>query len=256
MSETNDDSGWLERQVDDHPLPVFFAVLSGAHMYGFPSADSDFDVRGAHLVPLDELLGLETGHQTVDQMYGLGGREVDVVTHDLAKFMRLLLDKNAMVLEQVFSPHLIAADDAFEELRDIAKDCVTRHHAHHYLGFVRSRREAFEETQRLKPLLYAYRGCLSGIHLMRTGRVESNLSRLADEYEHAEIHDLVEAKQAGTEKMELPENLAADHADRLDALVEELERAHEDSDLPEGYPPAARARFNDLLVRVRLRSWG
>ncbi len=38
----------LLRRVDEHPYPLLFATISGAHLYGFPSPDSDFDLRGAH----------------------------------------------------------------------------------------------------------------------------------------------------------------------------------------------------------------
>ena len=49
----------LQSQVDAHPYPLLFATISGAHLYGFPSADSDFDLRGVHLLPLEQVLGLD-----------------------------------------------------------------------------------------------------------------------------------------------------------------------------------------------------
>ncbi len=41
--------------VKSHPYPLVFATISGAHLYGFPSPDSDFDLRGVHLLPLKRL---------------------------------------------------------------------------------------------------------------------------------------------------------------------------------------------------------
>ena len=41
--------------------PLIFATISGAHLYGFPSPDSDFDLRGVHILPLKEVVGLQTG---------------------------------------------------------------------------------------------------------------------------------------------------------------------------------------------------
>ena len=41
----------LHRIVAAHPYPLLFATISGAHLYGFPSPDSDFDLRGAHVLP-------------------------------------------------------------------------------------------------------------------------------------------------------------------------------------------------------------
>jgi len=42
----------LMQHVKQHPYPLMFATISGAHLYGFPSPDSDFDLRGVHLLPL------------------------------------------------------------------------------------------------------------------------------------------------------------------------------------------------------------
>ena len=57
----------LQRQVDAHPYPPVFVTISGAHLYGFPSADSDFDLRGVHLLPLEEVVGLDPGRETVEK---------------------------------------------------------------------------------------------------------------------------------------------------------------------------------------------
>jgi hypothetical protein len=39
------------------------------------------------------------------------------------------------VLEQVLSPRVVHTTPEHAELKEIAAQCVTRHHAHHYLGF-------------------------------------------------------------------------------------------------------------------------
>ena len=68
----------------------------------------------------------------------------------------------------------ICATPEHDELKAIAKDCITRHHAHHYLGFAATQRKLFrkKEPPKVKPLLYVYRVLLTGIHLVRTGEVE------------------------------------------------------------------------------------
>ena len=48
------------------PHPLIFATVSGAHLYGFPSADSDWDLRGVHLLPIDQVVGLQTGDETIE----------------------------------------------------------------------------------------------------------------------------------------------------------------------------------------------
>ncbi|MDJ0688801.1 MAG: nucleotidyltransferase domain-containing protein [Xenococcaceae cyanobacterium MO_188.B32] len=33
--------------INSQPYPLLFATISGAHLYGFPSPDSDYDLRGS-----------------------------------------------------------------------------------------------------------------------------------------------------------------------------------------------------------------
>ena len=55
------DYGELRAIIADQPYPLLFATVSGAHLYGFPSRDSDVDLRGVHVLPVEEVVGLTTG---------------------------------------------------------------------------------------------------------------------------------------------------------------------------------------------------
>ena len=55
-----------------------FATISGAHLYGFPSPDSDYDLRGAHVLPLDAVVGLEVRDETVEDSRIIDGLEMDM----------------------------------------------------------------------------------------------------------------------------------------------------------------------------------
>ena len=41
----------IHNQIAAQPFPLLFITISGAHLYGFPSPDSDYDLRGVHLLP-------------------------------------------------------------------------------------------------------------------------------------------------------------------------------------------------------------
>ncbi len=161
----------LRKEVAHHPYPLLFATVSGAHLYGFPSPDSDFDMRGVHVLSARESLGLLPKRETIEVEGMRGALELDLVTHDALKFFSMLLKRNGYVLEQLYSPLIIQSGPAHDELKEIAKGCVTRHHSHHYLGFAATQWTLFqkESPPRVKPLLYVYRVLLTGIHLMRTG---------------------------------------------------------------------------------------
>lgn len=237
---------WLGEVVGD----VVFATVSGAHLYGFPSADSDVDLRGAHLMPLEDVVGLRTGVATVDRTWTRDGVEVDLVTHDLAKFAGLLLKRNGYVLEQLLSPLVVASSPVHEELAALAPGCVTIHHAHHYLGFARTQWGFFERTGQLKPLLYTFRVLCTGIHLMRTGEVVADLTRLFG-LAPAYVPDLVAAKREaehGRPPGDAPSRsrLAAGVA----AMTARLEEDRDRSSLPAS--PSAEPALHDLVVRARL----
>ena len=242
----------LQRAADGHPYPLLFATISGSHLYGFESADSDFDLRGCHRLPLDRVVGLHTGPETIDRTAIDDGAEIDLVTHDAGKFFAMVLKKNGYVLEQIFSPLVVRTTPWHEELKAIAGDCITKHHANHYLGFARTQRRLLEKEQppRVKPLLYLYRILLTGQHLMRTGRIEANLETLNDEAKLPQLPDLIALKRNGQEKQTLPDADLAFHHREIDRLTVELEAARESSRLPDG--PQAKEALHDLLVRVRL----
>jgi predicted nucleotidyltransferase len=142
----------LRRIIAAQPYPLLFATISGAHLYGFPSPDSDCDLRGAHVLPLEKVVGLDVRDETIEQSFveesacraeaqsnidsasagelrrdslhpdviGGGRRlEMDIVSHDVRKFFGLLLKKNGYVLEQLFSPLIVHTTPEHAELKAI-----------------------------------------------------------------------------------------------------------------------------------------
>ncbi|MFN0075724.1 MAG: DNA polymerase beta superfamily protein [Prosthecobacter sp.] len=248
----------LHRITAAQPYPLLFATISGAHLYGFPSPDSDFDLRGAHVLPLPKVLGLDVRDETVEDSRVIEGLEMDIVSHDVKKFFGLLLKKNGYVLEQLYSPLIVHTTPEHAELKEIAKGCITRHHSHHYFGFVETQWELFakESPRRVKPLLYVYRVLLTGIWLMRTGVVEANLVTLNETFRLPYLPDLIDRKLAGPEQGTLDDGDLAFHQGEYERLRAELQAAHDASTLRELPEETTRAALNDLLVRVRLQNRG
>lgn len=238
----------VQRQVH----PMVFVTISGAHLYGFPSPDSDYDLRGVHVLPVRDVVGLETCIETIEVSENQDGIQLDLVTHDIKKFFRLLLKKNGYVLEQLYSPLLVYTTPEHEELKRIAKGCITRHHSHHYLGFAETEWKLLnkENPKRIKPLLYVYRVLLTGIHMMRTGEVEANLRHLNSTFKLSYVDELNARKSQGVEESHLEEADMAFHEKEYTRLQRELEQASQNSHLPER--PSCKESLNDLLVGVRL----
>lgn len=243
----------LKKIASEHPFPLVFATVSGAHLYGFPSGDSDYDLRGVHVLPLSDVVGLDVGRETVQVEEIRENLELDLVTHDAKKFFGLMLKKNGYVLEQLFSPLVVQTSPEHEELKEIGKRCITKFHAHHYFGFAKTEWKLFEKEtpHRVKPLLYIFRVLLTGIYLMRTGEIEANLGKLNEVFGIEYIPELIERKTSGAEKGVLPETDLGFYRKEYERLVGELEKASEKSDLPEN--PNGKPQLNDLLIRLRMK---
>ncbi|MCB9841084.1 MAG: nucleotidyltransferase domain-containing protein [Phycisphaeraceae bacterium] len=242
----------VRAQLAAHPYPLVFVTVSGAHLYGFESADSDVDLRGCHVVPARAWFGLDSPRETVEVMDRESRPEADLVTHDARKFFLMLLKNNGYVLEQVMSPLVVHAGPAFEELRAIARVCITKNHHFHFSSFAHSQWKLVVKSGRptVKGLLYTYRVLLAGIHLMRTGEVESNLRRLNESFGLSWIDDLIARKVGGQEKAVIEGQDLAWHEREQERLQGVMEEARAASALPE--KPSGRAALDDLLVRLRM----
>ncbi|MCO1594028.1 nucleotidyltransferase domain-containing protein [Micromonospora sp. RHAY321] len=240
---------WAADAARALPRPLLFATVSGAHLYGFASVDSDLDLRAAHLLSAEEVVGLRTGPQTLQHAGVRDGVELDVVSHDLLKFAKLLTSRNGYVLEQLLSPLVVVTTEVHAELTSLAPHLITRHHAHHYLGFAATQEKLYATTGKLKPALYTLRVLLTGIHLMRTGRLETNLGVLATTLSY--VPDLIAAKREA-EHGPLPAGTAERLATDVPRLRAELEAARDASTLPDHADPEAVNALHDLVVRTRL----
>ena len=240
--------------ISVQPYPLLFATVSGSHLYGFPSADSDFDLRGVHILPLPKVIGLISGEETIEVSEVREGMQLDLVTHDIKKFFEMLLKRNGYVLEQLYSPLIVYTTKEHEELKAIASDCITKHHSHHYLGFAQTQWKLFEKERprRVKPLLYVYRVLLAGIHLMQTGEVEANLVKLNEKFQLSYIPDLIDRKLAGEEKSVLEDTDIEFYQQERDRLINILEDASFTSHLPSN--PNAKVALSNFLVKARMSS--
>ncbi|MET8815969.1 nucleotidyltransferase domain-containing protein [Streptomyces sp. NPDC004549] len=235
--------------IAEQPHPLLFATVSGAHLYGFPSRDSDVDLRGVHLLPAADLVGLREPEETRSRDWVRDGAEMDLVTHDLRKFVRLMLQRNGYVLEQLLSPLVVHTTDAHKELTALAPGVLTSHHAHHYRGFAATQWRLFEKTGELKPLLYTFRVLLTGVHLMGTGEVEAHLPTLLGQLDApGYLPELIAAKaerEHGDAEVDR-ERVRAD-VERLHVRLDEAQTA---SVLPDAV--TAYDALHAFVVRLRL----
>ena len=222
--------------------------LSGAHAYGFPSQDSDLDLKAIHVARTDELLGFEVPPPTVDRAEVIDGVEVDYTSNELAHALSGVLGGNGNFIERVLGRMTAQASALLTELRPLMQRSLSRRVHRHYRGFALNQLKFLEKEPSAKKLLYVLRTTLTGIHLLETGQLEPDLTRLMDGYGLSDAAELVERKRAG-ERVGLDPALLERWRPRVDGLFVQLDEARENSPLPEAPPNESEVR--DWLLAVR-----
>lgn len=239
----------LAAEVSAQPYRFVYATLTGEHLYGMATPESDCDVRAMHVLPARDVVGLRPPREIVAYTGHRDGLDFELVSHEMRAVCLMLLKKNGNVFEQIFSPLVVRTTPEHEELKAIARECASTHMAHHFLSHARLQWSLFQERDppRVKGLLFSLRVLLTGLHLMRTGEVEANLLRFDEAY----LEDLVARhREQGDAKLSESEGefLRAEY----ERLRGELEGARRHSPLPPTAPAGARERLDDLLVRMRM----
>jgi predicted nucleotidyltransferase len=222
--------------------------LSGAHAYGFPSPDSDLDLKAIHIAPTADLLGLEVPAPTVDRVEVIEDVEIDYTSNELAHALSGILAGNGNFIERVLGRMTALASPLLDELRPLVQRSLSRRVHRHYRGFALNQLRFLDKEPTAKKLLYVLRTTTTGIHLLEAGELEADLTRLMGRYDLEDAVRLVERKKAG-ERVGLEPALLEEWRPRIDGLFTRLDAAQERSFLSQE-PPNVR-ELQDWLLAVR-----
>ncbi len=228
--------------------------LGGSHAYGFPSPDSDLDLKAVHLEPAARLLGLKPPADHADRLEVVNGVEIDYTSNEVGAVVRGVLAGNGNYFERLLGPTVLVTSPEHAALRPLVARALSSDVYRHYAGFARNQLAQVEGSAApaAKRVLYVLRTALTGTHLLTTGELIVDLTRLLDRYGFAAAWDLVAAKQRGERTA-----LAASERDRWIAeakrALERLEGAQESSVLPA--EPRNRGELEEWLLEVRRTFW-
>lgn len=146
----------------EHGIRILYACESGSRAWGFPSPDSDYDVRFIYTQPLHWYLGLDEGPDTLNFPVD---DELDLAGWELRKTLRLLRGSNAALFEWLQSPIVYHEAPGFRaQLGPLLSHAFNlKAGLHHYLGQLRRgvEEDLTGEEVRLKRLFYALRSALA-----------------------------------------------------------------------------------------------
>ncbi|MDR3400978.1 MAG: nucleotidyltransferase domain-containing protein [Chthoniobacter sp.] len=108
----------LARIEREENVEVLFAVESGSRAWGFPSRDSDFDVRFVFRRPIVDYLAVIPRRDVIETP--IDGA-LDINGWDVRKALALLVRSNAALLEWLASPVRYRDNGALTRLADLAR---------------------------------------------------------------------------------------------------------------------------------------
>jgi len=153
----------LSEIEQEHSVRFLFAIESGSRAWGFPSPDSDFDVRFVYAHDPSWYLCIKPGRDVIE--LPLEG-DWDINGWDIQKAIGLLLKPNPVLLEWLSSPiHYRWSESACRALRSFAEkhvrpiNCLT--HYFHLAKNTWTRNIEGETAVNLKKYFYVLRPVLA-----------------------------------------------------------------------------------------------
>jgi len=217
--------------ADQYQVNIVYACESGSRAWGFPSPDSDYDVRFIYSHPPSWYLSVEEARDVIElplenNVLGL----LDMGGWDLRKTLRLAGKSNPVIWEWLQSPILYQAGESqfINRLRtELAPFFSPIAACHHYLSITRHtmERELKDNSVKIKKYFYMLRSLLAAAWIEQYRTVPpmefGPLLSLCDSQSEIRgcIDELLLRKQQTDEQIPIARIAAID-----DFLVQELAR--------------------------------
>ncbi len=248
----------LEIQSQENSI-ILYACESGSRAWGFPSKDSDYDVRFIYIRPPDWYLSinLEAKRDVIERPIN---DQLDINGWDLRKALQLLYKSNPPLLEWLGSPIVYLEQHSIgEKMCELAKNCHSAKACmYHYLHMAEGNyREYLKgEVVWIKKYFYVLRPILAinwleqGLGIIPTEFEKLVSGVLSDELLIRNINNLIEQKRLGAELDKGPRIPSI--SNYLDSEIERLTGQKFDANIQKPNIEVLNTFFRDTLSKV----WG
>lgn len=152
----------LKTLEEERQIKILLAVESGSRAWGFPSPDSDYDVRIIYCKTKDWYFSINERKDSIEYFHGA---LLDINGWDIRKTLRLLNKSNATPFEWAQSPIVYQEEQGFkEQLLALAKNYFQPYHSlNHYKGILQNSYKFDPQVKqiKLKKLFYVIRPLLA-----------------------------------------------------------------------------------------------
>lgn len=227
---------------------VIYITISGSHLYGFTSKDSDVDYRGTYITGTENLLGLRRKRDVIEM-------KPDIVMFELAKELGLAIKGNCNVLEHINAEPIYRTAESLELKRMVNNTFGKRGLYNSYRGMAMFNYKKFilKGKKTYKKYLYVFRGLMAGTHALQTGRIQPNIVKLNKYFKIPLVKTLVEYKRAGTENEEIQDIVDSGELDALiPGLFERMDKAYDRCKISEKPDEDGVSQLNSWLIEQRV----
>lgn len=152
----------LKEIQEREQVKILFACESGSRAWGFPSKDSDYDIRFIYIKKIEHYLSIDETQDVIEENFE---NDFDLSGWDIKKTLKLFKKSNPQLIEWLYSPIVYLKDEIFYndllKLLDIyfsPKSCM-----YHYLSMAENNIRAYLNGEQVvrKKYFYALRPILA-----------------------------------------------------------------------------------------------
>lgn len=229
---------------------IIFITISGSHLYGFESEDSDIDYRGTFITNTNNLLGLKLSPDVIEMEEGGN----DIVLFEIKKELGLALSGNCNVLEHINAKPIVSTAE-FVKMKQLVNNAFGKNGLYNsYKGMATFNYKKFilQGRNTIKKYLYVFRGLMAGIYVLQTGVIKPNIEELNQYFKSPEVKQLIKLKKEGKENDTPPQELdTGELEDRINYLFEKIDETYLKSKIPERPDEEDVKALDEFLKKVR-----
>jgi predicted nucleotidyltransferase len=244
----------LDRIEKEYKVKIVLSCESGSRAWGFPSNDSDYDVRFIYINERDWYLTIAEKRNVIELPIN---KDLDINGWDLRKSLQLLRKSNSPLLEWISSPIRYRVwDRAFKPLAKLSKKAfLPQTSCHHYLSMAKNSISKFQNNEKIKikTYMYAIRPllCCEWIieHLKQPPMHIDDL--LSDIKNHKGFKESV--KELISIKMDHAENYLVMRSETMEGcLIEKMVSL--EKKIPKNPPKLSIDEFDDVFKNILLKN--
>jgi len=227
-------------------------MISGSHLYGFESKDSDIDWRGYYLTGTENLLGIRKTRDILEL-------KPDIIVFEIQKETELAIKGNCNSLERLNAKPVYSTGEhrSLLSLINNTYGKIGLYNSYRGMAYDNYKKFILQGKKTYKKYLYVFRGIMAGTHALETGRIQPNIGDLLKYWKIPEVKQIMMYKKQGAETDEVRSLIDSGELDSLiPDMFERMDRAYDRSKLRETPDLEMIDEIDKFIIKLRTEKIG